>query len=175
MVIIIDGLDCSGKSTVYDRLRSELDGAYFLKDSYPAPSDIERMDRLALFKRRSAEPYLYVYDRATVIDDPVYEYLFNERTSILEEEMDSETFKNCLVLHFTVDKDVWLKRMEDRGDAYVDIDDYEAIIESYDAFYRKYQPKMLEVIDTTNLSKDEAFRQAYYIINNFKEDYENGF
>lgn len=170
MVVIIDGLDCSGKSTVYEQLRQSMRGAYFLRDSYPGPSDQERVDRLSLFKRRCEEPYLYIYDRCTVVDDPVYEYMFNGRDSILEKDMDHKMFDRCLILHFTVSQEQWLERMRSRGDVYVGLDKYDQVYNSYKAFYDKYSPRVYE-IDTTHLSKDEAYKMALGEINCFKEEF----
>lgn len=169
MIVIVDGLDCSGKSTVYDRLYQNVKKAYFVRNSYPGPSDQERVDRLNLFKRRLEEPYLYIYDRATVIDDPVYEYMFNQRDSILEDMMDPSLFKNVLVLHFTVEKEEWLKRMKARGDQYVSIDNYEQIDQAYKVFYDKYKP-IVEVIDTTHKDRDEAYNAAFKAIENFRKE-----
>lgn len=173
MVIIVDGLDCSGKSTVYDRLYQESKGMYFVRNAYPGPSDQERLDRLSLFKRRVSEPYIYVYDRATVIDDPVYEYMFNGRDSILEDLMDPSIFNNCLVIHFTVEKQEWFRRMVARGDQYVDIDKYDTVVNSYNRFYDKYKPRV-EVIDTTSITPEQAYKRVLDMVNRFKEEMDNG-
>ncbi len=169
MVIIVDGLDCSGKSTVYNRLYDTVSGAYFIKDSYPGPSDEERLDRFKSFIRRVGEPYLYIYDRATVIDDPVYEYRFNQRESILDGALDESMFKNVLVLHFTVEKEEWIKRMSNRGDKYIDLNEYGDIVEAYKKYYAKDKPRV-EVIDTTNLDPDAAYEKVFNIVNSFKEE-----
>lgn len=169
MVIIVDGLDCSGKSTVYNKLYDTVSKAYFIKDSYPGPSDEERMDRFKSFLRRVKEPYLYIYDRATVIDDPVYEYRFNKRDSILDGALDESMFKDVLVFHFTVQKDEWIKRMSNRGDKYINLDEYDEIVEAYNTYYKKYKPRV-EVIDTTNVGPEEAYNLVLDKINKYKEE-----
>ena len=169
MIVIVDGLDCSGKSTVYDRLYQNLDQAYFIKESYPGPSDMERIDRLTSFHRRVEEPYLYVYDRASVIDDPVYEYRFNQRNSILEDLLTERLFRDVLVLHFTVEKQEWLNRLSKRGDKYIDASEYESIVNAYNKFYAKFKPRVV-TIDTTNLDPEGAYNKALEYIKDYLEE-----
>lgn len=159
MIVIIDGLDCSGKSTVYNMLYEREKGTYFIKESYPGPSDAERLDRLRSFCRRAQEPYLYVYDRATVIDDVIYEYRFNKRQSILEDKLSHELFEHVFVFHFTVEKEEWLKRMARRGDKYIDPSEYDSIVEAYDKYYSKYNINR-GVIDTTDIDPEKAYDQV---------------
>lgn len=174
MVIIVDGLDCSGKSTVYNKLYDTVNKAYFIKDSYPGPSDQERIDRFNSFCRRVKEPYLYIYDRATVIDDPVYEYRFNQRDSILDGLLDESMFENVLVFHFTVEKEEWIRRMKARGDKYIDLDEYDDILNTYNRYYERYKPRV-EVIDTTDINPDQAYDIVLDKINKFKEEMNHGF
>ena len=169
MIVIVDGLDCSGKSTVYDRLYQNLDKAYFIKESYPGPSDMERIDRLTSFCRRVEEPYLYVYDRASVIDDPVYEYRFNNRNSILENLLNERMFRDVLVLHFTVEKDEWLNRLSKRGDKYIDASEYESIVSAYNKFYEKFKPRVI-TIDTTHIDPEGAYNKVLESIKEYLED-----
>lgn len=168
MIVIVDGLDCSGKSTVYDKLYQNLDNAYFIKESYPGPSDMERLDRLISFHRRVEEPYLYVYDRASVIDDPVYEYRFNKRDSILEGFLNKRLFRDVLVLHFTVEKDEWLNRLSKRGDKYIDASEYESIVDAYNKFYEKFSPRVV-TIDTTHVDPEGAYDKALECIKEYLE------
>lgn len=135
MVIIIEGLDCTGKTTLSKRFSEKYNFTY-IKESY-TDSDIEKVNRLNdLFKRVVQNDQNYIYDRTTVIDDFVYDFL-NEKQSSLQDYKDLiyAILSQCKIIHLILDEKTRLKRFNERGDQYITNDMIEQIRTNYVRFY----------------------------------------
>ena len=132
MIIITVGIDCSGKSTLIEKLAEELDyiilrGSSFeltagktnqeLFDTFVGLTDVDNV----VFDRFTYCNYCY----APLYDD--YSVLTEEQVRFIERELKGE----AIVIHLTADTETIKQRFETRGEEYVSVDKIDTIKSSY--------------------------------------------
>ena len=128
MLYIMAGVDGAGKSTCFDILRRYLGNkAVFVKESY-TPSIEERLARVEKIAKLAASDRVVIYDRATVLDDLVYEPILQGKESVLRKDSEvSDKVRQILseakVLYFICKDVVAEERLKERGDEYVKVTD----------------------------------------------------
>ena len=161
MVVVIEGIDGVGKTTLCEALKKVLNnetfGADILyhKESAPGKSIVERFKRLATYDCCVNDNRIHIYDRATIIDDFVYEPLFNECESCFSISplcvlCISEMLRRSLIIHLTAPVPLIEERLSQRGDRYVTKSDIHAIRKLYNTFYERMQlrPRYVDSTDT---------------------------
>ena len=134
MIYVLAGVDGTGKSTLFNKLKEMLPDAIFIKESY-TPSVEERMDRVSKFKKLMSCGRTVIYDRATVCDDFVYQPVkANEKSKLYETEA-LELLRQSTVIYLECDVATSVSRLEKRGDDYVTADDIPALKEQYELFF----------------------------------------
>jgi thymidylate kinase len=163
-VIIIEGCDCSGKTTFANML-AEKTGYEIVKGS---SFEIAELGQDGMF-----EHMMNLLDRDNIIIDRffysnlVYGKLFNypmmtpEQYDRLVDKLDSK----ALVLYLHSPEGVVKYRMENRGDDMVKVEHIKSILNEYiDVFYGDFRPKFKMVFDTSVFDTNVATAMVREII-----------
>lgn len=140
MLYIMAGADGTGKSTCFETLKRYLGNkAVFVKESY-TPSIEERFARVRKIAELAKSDKVVIYDRATVLDDLVYEPVLQKKNSVLCEDVEmyhlvEQVLREAKILYFTCENAVLKERLEERGDEYVTFDDIVEIRDTYDEVF----------------------------------------
>ena len=156
MLYILTGVDGAGKSTCFEVLKRYLGNkAIFVKESY-TPSVEDRIERIYRALNLAESDKVVIYDRASVIDDFVYEPILQKKPSAYETVATSEDYdillevlRKAKIIHFTCDDEVLKERLEERGDEYISFSDVKAIKKGYAEFFSKNDIEPY-VLDTTH-------------------------
>lgn len=169
MIYIIVGPDGAGKTTCVKRLQEYCafagDDKLFVKESYTDSSDNkwQRVERLYKLFRSGID---VVYDRATVIDDLVYngitpgEAVSNTRR---REYAAALMHTEARVIYMYADVDTLSARVDGRGDEYIRTSQLQAILDGYEATFEELGVEPYRV-DTSAMSEDEAFEAVHDIV-----------
>ena len=126
---------------------------YTIKESY-TNDNTEKEKRIQLMFERIFSKDKYLYDRTTLIDDFVYNFL-NESESSLKDyfEIIIVLLSKCQIFHLCLDEKVRRERFEERGDQYITNDMMKDVAEAYQKFYANLNN--VEMINLSGvLSKD---------------------
>lgn len=143
MLYIMAGVDGSGKSTCFELLKGALGNkAIFVKESYTESTE-ERYARVYKAAKLAASGKIVIYDRATVLDDLVYEPVLQHKQSVLHSSlrlrpMIEQILHDAKVLYFCCEDEALKTRLTERGDEYVTIDDLANIRAMYDEVFETY-------------------------------------
>ena len=135
MILIVEGLDGCGKTTICEEI-AERYGFKYIKESYTDNCEEKENRMINMLTRLTEGPKNYIYDRTTLIDDFVYGFL-NERPSTLTKYFDTiiTLLSKCKIVHLEIDENIRKERLEKRGDDYITNEDTTKIQTGYDAFY----------------------------------------
>lgn len=148
MIVVIEGLDGVGKTTVAKKLCSEY-GFEYIKESYTDDSE-EKKSRVVLFAQRLCDGKDYIYDRTTLIDDFVYNFLNKTQSDLIDAKQSIVALlSQSKIFHLSIDEDIRKKRFEERGDEFVTNDKMKQIDEQYKQFYTE-----LKNVEEFNLTED---------------------
>lgn len=136
MVIIIEGLDGVGKTTISKRFAEKYNYEY-IKESYTDDCK-EKEKRIIRMLERVMSDKNYIYDRTTLIDDFIYSDL-NKQQSTLYNYIDliDDILCRCKVLYLVTDEVTRKSRFENRGDDYVTDDMIEQLRNNYENFFKQ--------------------------------------
>lgn len=166
MVYIVVGVDGTGKTSSIQLLKEYCKRfrypIHFIKESYTASKIIKhkRVQRVREFVESGHD---VVFDRATLIDDLVYNQIVANRTPDILSDTAAFILNNCTVIYLECDDAILKKRLADRGDEYVSLKDIPKLKEAYKRLFANCGIKPY-YIDTTNLSLKETFEQLKGII-----------
>lgn len=148
MIVIIEGLDGVGKTTIAKQIQYDYKYEY-IHESYTDDIKIKE-DRILLMLTRLMEDEKYIYDRTTLIDDFVYSFLNKQQSTLFNyKNIIIEILKKCKIIHLELDEQIRKKRFEQRGDEYVTNDKMSLIDKQYHEFY-----KQLPNVQYVNLTED---------------------
>lgn len=136
MVYVIEGPDGVGKSTVMKALKKIMPEAVFVKESY-TPSIDERIKRVGVFRDYLLSNKTVVYDRATVVDDFVYEPVVAKQKSHLSEPVIQQLLHCATIVYIDCDVKILEKRLASRGDEYIEAHHVPLIKEQYEKFFER--------------------------------------
>lgn len=137
MVIIVEGLDGVGKTTICKEICQQIPSLIYIKESYTS-DNVEKEKRIRMMLERIMAKEQYLYDRTTLIDDFVYNFL-NETESSLLKYLDIilTLLSYCTIFHLCLDEETRRKRFENRGDQYISNDMIGQVSDAYSKFYEK--------------------------------------
>lgn len=152
MLYIMAGADGSGKSTCFEMLKHYLgDKAVFIKESATSSLD-EKIARVQRADALAASGELVIYDRATVLDDLIYEPIVRHKSSeLLYNGTIWRILQHAKILYFTCEDEVLFERLKERGDDYVTAEMLPAIKDAYEKFFEN-EHLMPYRFDTTHES-----------------------
>lgn len=152
MIVIIEGLDAVGKTTICKKIAEQYDFQY-IKESY-TDSNEEKLKRMTDMFQRLTENKNYIYDRTTLIDDFVYGFL-NKQQSCLAEYYDIilRILSHCTIIHLQLDEQTQKERLKTRGDEYINEQNVDQIDKNYRKVYEDIYGVMYITL-TTDLKKD---------------------
>lgn len=141
MVIIIEGLDGVGKTTIAKKIAEKYNYEY-IKESYTDDCK-QKEKRVVEMLQRVLSGNNYIYDRTTLIDDFVYSAL-NKKESTLVDYIDiiDDILSRCKIFYLVIDEAVRKKRFENRGDEYITNDMIDQLRSNYENFFneKKFNP-----------------------------------
>lgn len=165
MVFLIEGMDGTGKTTAVDGLKMLLPDAVYIKESYPGDSLEERQNRLQVLKRRINSCEVFVYDRATALDEFVYEPIVGSGAPKLDWEYVKPILSQCLTIYFECDSTTIVDRLENRGDEYLADMSLSEVVKKVKTEYSRYVCQIPHVtIDVTDLAVEGVCDQVYQTI-----------
>lgn len=152
MVIIIEGLDGVGKTTLSKKIAQDYKFKY-IKESYTEDSR-EKKARVARMMINQIDRKIYIYDRTTLIDDFVYGFLNKKQSPLLNYlKKIKQTLSESVIIHLQLDEQKRQKQFNQRGDNYITNDDVKKIDQNYKQFYLDL--KNVNYINLTgNIEKD---------------------
>ena len=161
MILIVEGLDGVGKTTLSKRFAEKYNFEY-IHESY-VDDPIEKENRYYKFLKRLNSGKNYIYDRITIIDDFVYEFLNIEKSSLhLFEKGITKALNDTCIIHLELDEEVRKQRFEKRGDEFVTNDMMTLIKTNYENFYKKI-PESVNYLKLTG-NQNEDVKQMMNIL-----------
>ena len=136
MIYILAGPDGAGKSTVVEELKKTLKDVIFIKESY-TPDVSERYDRLRKVKYLLNCGHDVVYDRATILDDFIYEPVIAKKESVLNNTDAIDVLKQVTIIYFECNDSALQKRLSERGDDCITFEDISNIKKRYEKFFEE--------------------------------------
>lgn len=138
MVLILSGCDCTGKSSVAQLLLKNFSGAqvHLIKESNTQSSE-EKWKRVLSLASRIPSNAWYIYDRATILDDFVYEKLLNHQESMFEPYIKqiAALLQQCNIVYLDAPTGIISQRLVARGDEYITGDQVAAIKKKYEEIF----------------------------------------
>lgn len=176
-MLILEGPECTGKTTVVQRLADEHSCPVFkrvrTKDRFAMLSSvINDIDQQLMRTSVGSGDSLIVFDRWQLVSDVVYEKYCYDESSILEPlyPVLGKTCQkaNILVVHMTIDKDEMVRRFNVRGDRLRTVDEAVKVWQAYNRMFTRgslgcYLPHV--ALDTTGLTQDQVYSRIEDIIN----------
>lgn len=163
IVILVEGVDCSGKSTLVEALSKKYPGI-LLKLNY-RPKDKSEQETL-IYKRHVYSMMSFINDNRkdkSIILDRFYssELVYSKVKRKYDAFKDSTYFKidkslSCLpnlYIYCSPGNDVIIERLKQRGDDYIDEKDVQALSDRYDLFYEKTTLNKMKVDTTKNIEE----------------------
>lgn len=175
MIIILTGVDGTGKSTVFDGLQQVIKHASFIREPYPGKDVIFRMVRRSVLETfvRFDDNVKVIYDRSTLLDDLVYESVLSGRESIFNQDLHlvANTLSKCHIIRLVCDPEVLSKRFTERGDEYISSGQLDRLSKKYDEVLDELSLKPY-VIDTTSLTPQQVLDKVLEYIFKLQQERE---
>lgn len=168
MIYIITGVDCAGKSTCFEAIKNECkaqgkNDVVFIKESF-TPSIEERVAKVERTLELSRTGKVVVYDRATILDDMVYNPLTEGKESPIK-KLDKAVagLRECTIIYLDCDNETLKKRLRERGDEYVTENDVVTLKKRYQELFRELDISPC-VIDVSCLYPHEVVNEVKKVI-----------
>lgn len=153
MIVIIEGLDGVGKTTICKEI-CKIKKYVYIKESFTDNIE-EKKKRLIKMIERIIDDNIYIYDRASIIDDFIYDFL-NDYESYYYSYRDivNSILNHCKIIHLVLNEEERTKRFIRRGDKYINNEHIDIISSNYRQYY-KNQNSIIYLFPLTNdLEKD---------------------
>lgn len=170
MIVILAGCDGTGKSTCFKKLRQSSIEANFIKESYTDDGSSKTIRSLFVASKINDND-LTIYDRATILDDIVYEQVMANKVSDLlltvGYENLTQTLNKCIIIYFDLDDVELTNRLTQRGDDYITVHQINKIKKCYKDTFKKLNINYIN-FNVTGLSEDDVANKVKEIIANEK-------
>lgn len=168
MVVIIEGLDGVGKTTLSKEFVKKYNNYTYIKESYTDDID-EKNHRVALLLERALSKDNYIYDRCSLIDDYVYSFLNkNKRVFYEYYTLVSTILGMCKIIHLNLDEETRKQRFLQRGDEYIKDESWLFTArENYNHFYKYYElyPIYIDLEENLNKNINKIYESITYCSN----------
>ncbi len=148
MILILEGVDCAGKTWMAERLLKQIPNAYLIKHGN-RPVENTPAAQFQLYQNYKAmlDTYEFAINKSggTLIFDRFYmsELVYGPVTrgyNLLSEQYETELRNriksfNHLYIEITATKDDIIQRMKTRGEYYLKVEHLDKIMEEYAEFY----------------------------------------
>lgn len=160
MIAIIEGLDGTGKTTICKQICELDENIEYIHGSY-TDSNQEKIERLKTMFNQLFDTKLYLYDRCTIIDDFVYNFLDSQRSPLLHyKDIIKAILKKCIKIHLIINENERHKRFIKRGDDMIDNKMIKIISENYVKFYKDFECNVILYSLSNDVEQDA--RVIYY-------------
>lgn len=159
-IIVIEGSDCTGKTTLIEQLSSQLNFK-IIKGSSFEHSQCTNAELFEKFKDMTKER-MVVFDRF-IYSNEVYAQLYDDFAILNDEqrrEIELVVSDRAVVIYLEADIQTLTNRIDVRGDDYVTVDKFQSIKDKYEESLSKIQHVKFIRIDTSNLSKEEVLNKV---------------
>lgn len=166
MIAILCGSDGVGKTTIFRMLEADVRRATFISEKYPGPDDLPRLLRWELLQRLTehSRKLVAVYDRATALDDLIYEPIIANRPSIFaNNQAVRDVLAKCAIVYLYADPTVLDKRLRERGDLYIKPGTSAKIQASYESLFQQWSLPVIR-IDTTGKTAEQVYEKVFQFI-----------
>lgn len=179
MVVIIAGADGVGKTTLIENMKKVWPRYTYIKESYPGSSTSVRISRMQDIKKHAHSSDMVIYDRATLLDDTIYEPIMNERESVYKNEAlwkeVCTVLNDCCIIYLKCTKTLLLQRINERGDDYIHSAQLGAICARYEETLNALQRERVvdkpvlnqHTIDVTHMSEQQVCDIVCHTIGNY--------
>lgn len=171
MVTILAGNECTGKSTCFVHLRNIVENSQavdclLIKEGH-TNSELEKIGRVSYIRELVANNQAALFDRATMLDDLVYNPIIDNKQSQLINEQTKEwyvdTLKQCQIIFFECSLDTIKQRLSQRGDEYIGESQLEQIRQGYEAIFEQYGLEPIR-INVDGLSEQEVVEKVMEVL-----------
>lgn len=171
MVTILAGNECTGKSTCFAHLRDMVEASQaidclFIKESH-TNSELEKLGRVSYVRELVTGNQTALFDRATMLDDLVYNPITDNKQSRLVNEQTKEwyvdTLKKCQIIFFECSLNTIKQRLSQRGDEYINESQLEQIQQGYEAIFEQYGLEPIR-INVDGLGEKEVVRKVMEVL-----------
>lgn len=165
-VLTIEGVDCSGKSTVAKKLSDKLNmliikGSSFEQSECNNEELFHHFTKLANIDNAIVDRHIYSNRTyATLYKD--YAILTDEQRTTIEDKFKD----NTVVIYLTAPEETIINRLEERGDEYVTTDKVSSILNMYKTVMADAIANSVAVLtyDTSKMSSDEIVEDIIKVI-----------
>lgn len=164
-LVILEGSDCVGKTSLIESLSSLLNFKV-IKGSSFEHAQCTNSELFEKFKEMTKEK-MVVFDRF-IYSNEVYAQLYDDFAILTNEqrrEIEDEIKDKSLVIYLEADIDTLTSRMNSRGDDYVTVDRLQGIKDKYEESLANINGLEIIRIDTTLLTKEDVVNKVVSTIN----------
>jgi len=158
-IIIVEGSDCAGKTTLINRLKDSLNyqvvkGSSFEQSTCTNEELFNKFDEMTKLEKTVLDRFIY----SNLVYAPLYKdfaLLTDDQCRLIESKMKDK----AIIIYLEAEMDTLIHRLKTRGDDYVTIDKLEGIKESYNRLIPQVELKVLRFntsFMTTNEIIDEV-------------------
>ena len=158
-ILILEGADCAGKTSLINLLSSTLD-FQVIKGSSFEHSQCNNTELFSKFKEMTKER-MVVFDRF-IYSNEVYAQLYDDFAILSDgqrREIETDISSRALLIYLEADIDILTSRMDKRGDDYVTVDRLQSIKDKYEESLSKNTLDYVR-IDTSRLTKKEILNKV---------------
>lgn len=158
-MIVLGGLDASGKSTICNGLKDYYNGEV---THFSNPKDLEDGKKQYFnFINKTELDKFYICDRYHD-GEWVYAPIYRNYVADYMEELENEIIKkhNYLFVYVKAELNTIIERIKSRGEDFVKPEHYQTIMDNYENIYLMSQNMPFTVIDTTNGSIEHNVKKA---------------
>jgi thymidylate kinase len=152
MLIIIEGIDKSGKSTLVEYLLKNLPGCFMLKNGFrPKDSSIPESEKIVDAYNTMLDSYEVDYQNKIMIFDRflLSEWVYSIKRgheTLYKEELQNvnkrlKKLDNVLLIHCSTDKELIKKKFIEDKEDHTKVEEIEMILDRYDKFVDKINVK----------------------------------
>lgn len=162
MTIIVVGCDCTGKTTLIDRISKKFGIEVLRGSSFELTANKTNEELYNTFMNLTTVRNV-IFDRfmyCNYVYAPLYEdysRLTKYQIGLIESQMVNDT----VVIHLTADKETIMERFNTRGEEYVTEDKIQTILDSYDEILKDSKLKVIK-FNTTELSVDDIMEKLMW-------------
>lgn len=154
-VILVEGSDCSGKTSLIELLSKEL-GFKVVRGSSFELSQCTNEELYEKFKEMTKEENV-IFDRF-IYSNEVYAQLFDDFAILTNEqrfEIEDSINSRAMLVYLEADMNTLTTRMDKRGDDYVTVDRLQGIKDKYEESLSKSTLDYIR-IDTSNITPEQV-------------------
>lgn len=160
MIVILEGSDGTGKSTIAKQIEKGFRFEY-IHEGYTDDTEEKEARILRMLAILMTKDVKVIYDRTTLIDDFVYNFLNKKESTLTKyKSIILEILKKCKIIHLQLPEQIRRERFDERGDQYITNDQIEEINKQYQLFYKDLPNVYYVDVDNDNEKNIEKIMEV---------------